>query len=218
MRVSPGGRDVHRGREALGNARRAAQIARVRLTRTSSTLAVQLTPSDHDSATAASATSAARTPAEHALRQLDPRVVLLWRMGWLMRTLFLSAAAAVSLVWLELPLPSPAIVAGIFVLGLAMTLAWPPLQYRHWGFAVRQNDVFVRHGVLWRTTSVVPHGRIQHVDTQQGPLERAVGLSSVVMFTAGTVGATLAIAGLSQADAESLRERLAQLSGSDDAV
>ncbi len=152
------------------------------------------------------------------LRNLDPRVIGLWRLGWLIRTFVFTALAVVALRLTGLPLP-PFLTAGaVFATGITLTVLWPPLQYRHWGFQVRESDVFLRHGVLWQTTSVVPHGRIQHVDTQQGPIERSIGLASVVMFTAGTVGASLSIPGLVQEDAESLRERLAQLSGSDDAV
>jgi uncharacterized protein len=152
------------------------------------------------------------------LRSLDPRVRAVWRLGWLMRSVFLTGAVVLALRLLEPPVPERAMVAGLLAVMLLLTVFWPAWQYRYWGFQVRGSDVFLQHGVLWRTTSVVPHGRIQHVDTQQGPLERAFGLSSVVMFTAGTVGAAIGIPGLSTADAEALREGLAMLSGSDDAV
>ncbi len=156
---------------------------------------------------------------EHSMmRNLDPRVIGLWRLGWLIRTFVFTILVVFALRLTDLPLPPFLTVAVVFASGIVLTLLWPPVRYRHWGFQVRDSDVFLRHGVLWRTTSVVPHGRIQHVDTQQGPIERSMGLASVVMFTAGTVGASLSIPGLVQEDAESLRERLAQLSGSDDAV
>lgn len=152
------------------------------------------------------------------LRNLDPRVIGLWRLGLLIRTFVFTILVVFALRLIDLPV-APFLAAGtVFAVGIVLTVLWPPVQYRHWGFQVRDSDVFLRHGVLWRTTSVVPHGRIQHVDTQQGPIERSMGLASVVMFTAGTVGASLSIPGLVQKDAESLRERLAQLSGSDDAV
>jgi membrane protein YdbS with pleckstrin-like domain len=65
---------------------------------------------------------------------------------------------------------------------------------------------------------VVLHSRVQHVDTRQGPIERALGLATVVVFTAGTVGAMVAIPGLRPGDADLLRDRLVALSGSGDAV
>ncbi len=64
----------------------------------------------------------------------------------------------------------------------------------------------------------MPHARIQHVDTRHGPIDRWLGLASLVVFTAGTRGAILAIPALEAAEAEDLRDRLAALSGSGDAV
>ena len=49
-------------------------------------------------------------------------------------------------------------------------------------------------------------------------LTRAYGLASIVLYTAGHTGASIEIPGLPMAEAESLRERLGELSGADDAV
>jgi membrane protein YdbS with pleckstrin-like domain len=68
-------------------------------------------------------------------------------------------------------------------------------------------------GVMFRQESVVPYTRIQHVDTEQGPIERALGLSRVTVHTASGTSSSLTIPGLAPADAEALRERLAQLAG-----
>jgi membrane protein YdbS with pleckstrin-like domain len=94
----------------------------------------------------------------------------------------------------------------------------PAAAYRHYAYQVGEVDVRVMHGWLTRTVAVVLHSRIQHVDTRQGPVERAMGLATVVIFTAGSVGAMVAIPGIAQAEAEALRDRLAHLSGAEDAV
>jgi uncharacterized protein len=142
-------------------------------------------------------------------------VVAVWRVGALVWAGFLSIGAAVALLVLEWPLS-----LALAVLAALLVHAWvvPAIRYRHWGYRVGPVDVRVRHGWLWRTVSVVLHSRIQHVDTRQGPVERMMGLATVVMFTAGSVGASVAIPGLAAADAEALRDRLAALSGTDDAV
>jgi membrane protein YdbS with pleckstrin-like domain len=108
--------------------------------------------------------------------------------------------------------------AAVATVGLAFTARWPAARYRSWGFAVREQDVLIKYGVWWRRVSVVPHARIQHVDTTHGPLARALGLASVVLFTAGTIGAVLTIPGLSTADADGLRDRLAELGRVGEAV
>jgi hypothetical protein len=50
--------------------------------------------------------------------------------------------------------------------------------------------------------------RIQHVDIDIGPVDRAFGLASLSLFTAGTVSAVGRIPGLPPDAAETLRETL----------
>jgi membrane protein YdbS with pleckstrin-like domain len=95
------------------------------------------------------------------------------------------------------------------------------LRYRRWRFEVAEDAVYLERGVLTHVTSVVPFVRVQHVDSQRGPVERAVGLASVVVYTAGSRGADVTIPGLSPDRADALRERLRRLaieSETDDAV
>lgn len=165
------------------------------------------------------------------LHSLSPSVVKLWRTRILLRTLAMLVAAGVFgtvaglgrldvlAAFAPVALPAAAIVAAVAGLaGGALAILWPPARYRSWGFAVRQHDVIIRCGVLRRTESIVPHARIQHVDTTHGPLERAFGLASVVLFTAGTVGAALVIPGIPAAEADELRDRLAALGRFGDGV
>lgn len=155
---------------------------------------------------------------EDTTRRLDPRVVRLWRTTSLIWTIVLAGAAlALHILWGDV---FPFWIAGALFLarGLFVILYWARRRYEGWEFELRESDVRVRRGVLWRRTSVLPHARIQHVDTRHGPLMRSLGLASVVLYTAGHTGAAIEIPGLPLAEAESLRERLGALSGADDAV
>ena len=77
----------------------------------------------------------------------------------------------------------------------------------------------VRRGHMWQSESHVPVSRVQHLDLRRGPLERMAGLATLIVHTAGTRMNTVAVAGLAQADAERLRDRLArQLDHDDDAL
>ncbi len=48
-------------------------------------------------------------------------------------------------------------------------------QVRSWGYAERDDDLLLRHGVMWRRLLVVPYGRLQFVDVEAGPLASATG-------------------------------------------
>ena len=63
--------------------------------------------------------------------------------------------------------------------------------------------------------------RVQHIDTQRNPIERVFGLGRVVVYTAGSRGADVAIPGLTPDRASDLQHRLRTLVGeseSEDAV
>ena len=76
---------------------------------------------------------------------------------------------------------------------------------------MRDDDLYLERGVLTRVNTVVPFVRVQHVDTQRGPVERAVGLASVVVYTAGSRGADVTIPGLTPDRADALQEKLRRL-------
>lgn len=152
------------------------------------------------------------------LSRLDRAVIRLWRVHGLGRVALLTAAAVAAAFLFDLPFGPVAPGAVVAVGGVAWLVVVPPLRYRAWGYALREADLYLRHGLLFRTTSIVPLARIQHVDTRHGPLDRWLGLATLVVFTAGTRGAIVAIPGLAAATAEALRDRLARLSGEGDAV
>src|SRR5690606_41110465 len=102
-----------------------------------------------------------------------------WRAAWLITAGLLALAALVSLV-------SGHGAVGAAVLGLTATCVaaavfLPSVRCRAWGFQVWPAGLLVRHGVVWRSVSVVPHARIPYVDTRRGPLECAFGHAAVVV-------------------------------------
>jgi uncharacterized protein len=81
---------------------------------------------------------------------------------------------------------------------------------RAWGYAERDNDLLVRHGLLVRRLSIVPYARMQFVDVSAGPLERAFDLATVQLHTAAAAS-DAKVPGLRPAEASRLRDRLTAL-------
>lgn len=79
-----------------------------------------------------------------------------------------------------------------------------------WGYAERERDLLVRHGLLIRRLSIVPYARMQFVDVTAGPLERTFGLATVQLHTA-SAASDARVPGLPPAEASRLRDRLAAL-------
>jgi uncharacterized protein len=93
---------------------------------------------------------------------------------------------------------------------LVVAIGWVMIgrQVRAWGYAERADDLLIRHGLLFRELVVVPYGRMQFVDVQAGPLERAFDVAQVQLHTA-SAGSDARIPGLAATEAARLRDRLA---------
>ena len=72
-----------------------------------------------------------------------------------------------------------------------------------------------RHGIWWRQLQLLPLARLQHVDLHSGPIERSMGLASLLLHTAGTHEATVMIPGLDANEAVRLRDHLVAIGGDD---
>ncbi|GIF12067.1 PH domain-containing protein [Actinoplanes teichomyceticus] len=81
---------------------------------------------------------------------------------------------------------------------------------RAWGYAERDNDLMVRHGLLVRRLTIVPYARMQFVDVTAGPIERAFGLATVQLHTAAAAS-DARVPGLPPDEAARLRDRLTAL-------
>ncbi|MET8311207.1 MULTISPECIES: PH domain-containing protein [unclassified Micromonospora] len=81
---------------------------------------------------------------------------------------------------------------------------------RAWGYAEREDDLLVRHGLLVRRLSIVPYSRMQFVDVSAGPLERLFDLATVQLHTAAAAS-DARVPGLRPAEASRLRDRLTAL-------
>jgi uncharacterized protein len=104
-----------------------------------------------------------------------------------------------------------AVVAFVVTIGAgALLLSLVQRRIRSWGYAERENDLLVRHGLLIQRLSVVPYGRMQFIDVTAGPVERSFGLVTVQLHTAAAAS-DARIPGLSEETGRLLRDRLASL-------
>jgi membrane protein YdbS with pleckstrin-like domain len=134
-----------------------------------------------------------------------------------MRRVLVAVVAAPVLValalltWL-LSLPAVVWLPLVVVVIVLAAVGWVQVgrNARWWAYAERDEDLYVRHGVMFRRLVVVPYGRMQYVDVQAGPLEQAFKVASVHLHTASP-GTTARIPGLPAEEAARLRDRLTSL-------
>lgn len=89
----------------------------------------------------------------------------------------------------------------------------PSLTYRYFAFEVFEEELHIQSGVIYLKHTIVPMNRVQHVETERGPLLRKFGLSQVSVVTAATTHHILAV---QEEEAQWLKKRIAQLAKVDD--
>ncbi|MDE3722273.1 PH domain-containing protein [Nocardiopsis sp. N85] len=146
-------------------------------------------------------------PPQH---RVDPRAVRWWTTRSLAVTVPLTVIPVVpALIWEPVRpwfLIAAAVIGG---LGLLITVVMPRWRYRVHRWEVTDTAVYTSSGWLWQEWRVAPMSRIQTVDTERGPLQRAFGLSSVTVTTASAAG-PIEIAGLDHALATRVADRLTE--------
>lgn len=103
--------------------------------------------------------------------------------------------------------------AGLFIVPVALAAAFlilrvPLRRYHARGFAMGSDRLRVVRGLLFRSDTVVPFGRVQHIDVNRGPLERYYGLATLTLHTAGSHNASVHLPGILNEDALIMRETI----------
>ncbi|RLL42134.1 hypothetical protein D8M04_16270 [Oceanobacillus piezotolerans] len=89
----------------------------------------------------------------------------------------------------------------------------PKLRWKKWRYEILEQEIYIQHGILITTRTLVPMIRVQHVDTKQGPILKKYRLASVTISTAAS---THEIPALLEEDASDLRDRISALARVDE--
>ena len=142
------------------------------------------------------------------LTKLDPNYTTVMRIEGVLATLpFVIIATILSFAEVV-----PAWAPGIPVILLAIVLIGilPMKRYRSRGYHMADDRLRVVKGVMFHADTVVPFSRVQHIDVEQGPLERLFGISRLILHTAGTHNSSVTLPGLAHDNATAMREEIRQ--------
>jgi membrane protein YdbS with pleckstrin-like domain len=147
---------------------------------------------------------ALRSPAN----RVSPRAIPYWTsraaLGWL-------AVIGVQIVAWVFDWPVPPwrlpVLAGTVVVAAIHLAAMPRLRYRVHRWELTDTAVYTRSGWWTREWRIAPLIRVQTVDSTDGPLARAFGLTELTVTTASAAG-PLTIAGLDRGTASDLAGRI----------
>ena len=142
-----------------------------------------------------------------ATEWLPPSVRTLWRLVAVAEALVLVIAAFVLGIAVDHSVVLVAALVTAVVLG-GFRIWMAERRYRHWRWGIDARWVERSSGIFVRTTQVVPRNRVQTLTTRTGPIDRRLGLSSIIVHTAGTHTPNLVIPHLDAATTERIRAEL----------
>lgn len=102
------------------------------------------------------------------------------------------------------------IASGAYLVILLATVIIGTASFKRKEYAVREKDILYRTGWIFQNLHMVPFNRMQHCVVHMGPIERKFGLASISLFTAASEGKDITIHGLTQIEAEQLKELIMQ--------
>jgi membrane protein YdbS with pleckstrin-like domain len=116
-----------------------------------------------------------------------------------------AGLAVIAIVTFAVGGPGPVLVACLFAVLVAVVA--PLLRYRTWRYAVRAEEIDLRHGAFVVRRTIVPMSRVQHVDTAVTPLGQLFGIATLTVHTAA---GKHEIPGLAAGTADRLRTEIAR--------
>ena len=96
----------------------------------------------------------------------------------------------------------------VFLFAILLVWRMPHRRFSARGYAISDDRLRVVRGILFRSDTVVPFGRVQHIDVDRGPLERYFGLATITLYTAGSHNSSVNLPGLEHETALSMREKI----------
>jgi uncharacterized protein len=148
--------------------------------------------------------------AAEGLHPVDPAYAKVLRIATALNLIPLAIGASVfdALLIRHIAGPYGLITALAWLVAAVTIVSFPSRRVSRWGYRIGEGQLRVARGWLFRTDTIVPFVRVQHIDVGQGPIERAFGLSHLIVHTSGTHNSTVTLPGLPSDRAAAMRETI----------
>lgn len=143
---------------------------------------------------------------DEELTPLDPRHIIVTRISSaILMTIFVIAAAVFETAQLA---PRGAFIIPVTLIALYIAWVVPARKFARWGYHMGGDRLRIVRGYMFYSDTIVPFGRIQHIDVEQGPVQRPYGIATLQVHTAGNHNSTVSLPGLAHEDALKMREAI----------
>lgn len=152
------------------------------------------------------------TDSSEELTKLHPDHVKVTRIVAVLWMLVLAIPCAIVELALysteDSPIPNGPFIGLWLVLAVYIVAFLPHRRYINRGYHMGADRIRIVRGYLFRSDTIVPFGRIQHIDLDQGPIQRRYDLATLTVHTAGNHNSTVSLPGLLHEDAMAMREQI----------
>ena len=147
---------------------------------------------------------------DDALTKVDPNYIKVVRLRTVLIALpfFIGSLVLETALASASPLPFGVIMGLVALVALALIIRLPNRRWHARGYAMSADRLRVVRGLLWHSDTTVPFGRVQHIDVDQGPIERAFGVATLTLYTAGNHNSSVHLPGLEHGLAKDMREAI----------
>ena len=94
------------------------------------------------------------------------------------------------------------------ILAVLWIVVFPKIRHNVWRYEVREQEIEIQSGLFVVKRTLIPMVRVQHVDTEQGPILKKYGLSNIKVSSAASAHQ---IPFLLTEDASMLRAKISEL-------
>ncbi|MFA7341829.1 MAG: PH domain-containing protein [Candidatus Methanomethylophilaceae archaeon] len=146
--------------------------------------------------------------------RIDPRALKVWRINGFIGSVIVLLIGIAAFFFVDTVIPDIPNWIGLLALALSVlylpfaVLLVPPLKMRYWRYEIREHEIDIQHGIIIIKRTLVPMVRVQHVDTEHGPILRRYGLATLRVSTAAS---NVHIPALSRERADELRGEISNL-------
>ena len=121
---------------------------------------------------------------------LSPKVKIYWAIHYILGALVVIiisyfADALLSDVLAINPGEIFLFISGITVIFIIAYILWIEIYYRSFVYYIGEDELEIKRGVIRIDTTVVPYEKIQNINARMSWLERILGISTIIIETAG---------------------------------
>lgn len=144
--------------------------------------------------------------------KLPKKAVTVWRLYGLIQTMILALLAA-GPIFLTVRFDLPTWIQWVMIAAVVLSIIcsiiiFPTVRWNIWRYEVREQEIEIQSGLFVVTRTLIPMVRVQHVDTEQGPILKKYNLANISISSAATVHT---IPMLELEDADLLRMKISEL-------